>query len=95
LRSITELSSPRFNSIGGGKKIADRTADIAMRRMRLQKDIEMIDQAAVEADSEIYQYIIKNVADGIPYEYLQVPTGRRKFYEVRVKFFVLLAAKRG
>jgi hypothetical protein len=32
-------------------------------------------------------YIIKNVVDGTPYEYFDVPCGRRQFYELRRVFF--------
>lgn len=95
LRSITELSSPSFSGTGGGNKTSDRTADTACRRAQLQRDIEMIEQSAIEADSEIYAYIMDNVADGIAYEYLDVPAGRRKFYESRKKFFKILSDKKG
>ncbi|WMI82023.1 hypothetical protein [Anaerotignum sp. MB30-C6] len=95
LGAVTELSSPRFECTGTGNKIVDRTADTALKRVQLQRDIEMIEQAAMEADKEIKQYIISNVVDGIAYEYLQVPTGRRKFYESRKIFFTILSAKKG
>jgi len=94
LRSITELSSPRFDSAGGGNKTSDRTADTACRRTQLQRDIEMIEQSAIEADSEIYQYIISNVVDGVPYEYLGVPTSRRTFFRIKSDFYKILSVKK-
>ncbi|MDD4843201.1 MAG: hypothetical protein PHU31_02570 [Anaerotignum sp.] len=94
LRSITELSSPSFGGIGGGNKISDRTADTAVKRAQLQRDIEIIEQAAIEADSEIFQYILCNVVDCVPYQYLGVPAGKNQFYEARRKFFNLLSLKR-
>ncbi len=90
LRSITELSSPRFDSTGGGNKTSDRTADTACRRAQLQRDIEMIQQSAIEADAEIYAYILDNVVDGIAYEYLDVPASIASFYRKRRKFFWIL-----
>lgn len=95
LRSITELSSPSFSGTGGGNKTSDRTADTACRRVQLQRDIEMIEQSAIETDDEIHAYITSNVVDEIAYEYLGVPCGRRKFYESRKKFFKILSDKKG
>lgn len=66
----------------------------AMRNAALKRDVEMIERAAVEADPEIYQWILKNVTEGIPYEYLNVPMSRTKFYDTRRYFFFLLAQKR-
>lgn len=90
LRSITELSSPSFGGSGGSNKISDRTADTACRKACLSKDIEMIEQAAIEADAEIYPYIISNVADGVSYEFLDVPASIATFYRKRKKFFRIL-----
>ncbi|WP_304508932.1 hypothetical protein [Anaerotignum sp.] len=95
LRSITELSSPSFGGCGGGNKTSDRTADTACRRAQLERDIEIIVQSAIEADSEIYPYIITNVVDGVAYEYLDVMCGRRQFYEARRRFFKILSDKKG
>lgn len=53
----------------------------------LINDVKMIDTAAYEADNMLFGYIIKDVADGIRYEYLNVPCGRRQFYEMRRVFF--------
>lgn len=96
LRSMTEIGSPAFDGNGGcSGRTSDRTADTAIKKAELQKDLDLIEQTAIEADAEIYQYIISNVVDGVPWEYLGVPMGRRKFYETRKKFFYLLSEKRG
>jgi len=94
LRSITELSSPRFDNIGGGNKISDNTADTAVRRAQLKKDLEAIEQAAVEAGEELFPHIISNVVDGIAYEYLGVPASKTNFYLKRRKFFWILDKKK-
>lgn len=93
-RAITELSSPKFDSAGGGNKTSDRTADTAIRRTQLQRDIEIIEHSAIEADREISQYIISNVTDGIAYEYLGVPSSKTNFYLKRRKFFWVLDRKK-
>ena len=66
----------------------------AIRNVMLQRDIELIEQTAIEADPAIYKYILENVSEGNPYEYMDVPAGRRQFYEARRYFFYLLAQKR-
>lgn len=66
----------------------------AIRNAMLRSDIEMIEQTAMEADSEIYQWIIKNVTEGLPYEYMDVPINRTDFYCIRKYFFYLLSLKR-
>jgi len=94
LRSITELSSPVFGSMGGGGKTSDRTADTAIKRAQLQRDISIIEQSAIEADSEIYQYIITNVVDGIPYQHLGAPCSSSTFKRRKKFFFILLDNKK-
>lgn len=73
----------------------DRTSDIAIQRMQLESDMKMIEQAAENADKELSPYIISNVVDGIPYEYLGASVGRRQFYQSRRKFFYILSTKKG
>lgn len=70
------------------------TERAAIRNVMLQRDIELIEQTAMEADSEIYRWLIKNITEEISYEWLNVPIGRRQFYELRRYFFYLLAQKR-
>lgn len=84
------------NYTGGSKtnKITSSTENVALKIEELQKDIELIEQTAIEADSSIYQQIITNVTQNIPYEYLDVPCGRRQFYQARWYFFFLLSFKK-
>ena len=93
LRSLTEISSftPEGRSGGG---ISDKTASLAIKRMQLLEDMKLVEQSAFEADSDIYQYIINHVADGVPVEYLGVPCSRATFYRRKRKFFWLLDKKK-
>lgn len=59
-----------------------------------QKDVEQIEQTALETDPSLYPYILRSVTEGIPYEYMDVPCGRKQFYEARRIYFILLAEKR-
>lgn len=95
LRELTEVAAAAMQEGGRNGKVSDITADTAIRREALQKDLDSIEQAAMETDAELYGYIIRNVTDGIPYEYLGVPMGRRQFYKMRRKFFFILSEKKG
>ncbi len=70
------------------------TAQEAVKRALMQNDIDLIEKTAQEANRELYEWILKNVTEGIPYEWMDVPAGRRQFYESRRYFFYLLAQKR-
>ncbi|MFQ9509504.1 MAG: hypothetical protein ACLRZ7_00835 [Lachnospiraceae bacterium] len=88
LNAVTNDGMPKGNTVG------NPTERIAIRNEQLKKDIEIIESTSREADPELGEYILKNVAEGWPYEYLNVPCGRRQFYESRRYFFYLLSQKR-
>lgn len=94
LREMTELAAMTVQEGGRSGKVSDVTADTAIRRETLQKDLDSIEQAAMETDAELYGYIIRNVTDGIPYEYLGVPCSRANFFRIRKKFFWILSRKK-
>ena len=69
----------------------------AIRNVMYQKDCEMIEQAAVAASAEIYQYIIKSVTNDLSYRFIEydenlgrIPMGKTEFYATRRKFYYFL-----
>lgn len=87
-----------YTGMPGAAGSGDETEKLAMRRMELRKKIELIEQTAVEADLEIYRYIIKNVTEeGITYNYMRdfmnIPCGKNRFYSARRRFYYLLSQK--
>lgn len=71
---------------------------LAIRRAILEGKCKVIEQTAIETDSEIYQYILKAVTNEfISYNYLYtvmgIPCSRNTWYERRRKFYYLLAEK--
>lgn len=44
---------------------------LAVRREEYLKKMEMIEQAAIEADSDIYEYLVKGVTQGMTYSHLR------------------------
>ena len=92
--SLRGLSAVVNDGMPRGYKIGDQTANKAIKIEKLQKDNELIEQAAVQTDPYVYQFLLKNVTSGISYEYMDVPCGRRQFYEKRRLFFKILSEKR-
>ena len=92
--SCYSLNSSLSRGMNGSGK-SDPTASAAIRAEKYNSNIKLMETAAFEVDPVIGKYIIKNVAQGLPYEYLgAVPCGRRQFYEYRRKFFFLLDLKK-
>lgn len=94
LAALRGLGAVRYSSEPHGSGISDPTAAKAERVQQLARDIELIDQTAMEVDSVNYGSLIANVtAANLPYEYLSPSCGRRQFYENRRNFFYLLDEK--
>lgn len=92
VRSIEVTDMPAGHGNG------DVTANLAVRRAELQRKCELIEQTAIEADPDIYQYIIKGVTtEYATYRYLReiagMPCGKNMYYDRRRKFFFLLSKK--
>jgi len=85
------IRATRFNGSGIMKNgISDTTFDNAERIIRLKRDVEIIEQAAKDTDEVLYKYILRNVTEGIGFEVLNIPCGRRQFYDKRKVFFYKL-----
>lgn len=88
---ITAINQDKSGASDG---IGSPTEAQALRNERYLKEVELIEQTAIEVDSELKEYIIKAVTQDLTYEYLNVPCGRRQFYTKRRQFFYLLSQKR-
>lgn len=80
--------------MSSGSSYSNPTEYTAIKNVTLQKDIELIEGTALEADCDIHPWLLKNVTCGMPYEYMDVPLSRTKFYDSRRYFFYLLSQKR-
>ena len=80
------------SSVQGG--VSDPTGYTAQRIIKLSNDIELIENTIKEVGEDIYSYLLANIAHNTPYETLNVPCGRRQFFETRRKFFYLLNLKK-
>ncbi len=93
VKSIEISDAPR----GSGNE-GNATEDLAIRRAMLSKNCEVLEQTAIEADADLYQYIIKAATnEHITYDYLKlimdIPCSRNTWYQRRRKFYWLMSKK--
>lgn len=78
---------------------SDLTAKYAMRCVEYAKRIHIIEKAAMEADKDLYMYLLKAVTEGLSYAYLKtkldIPCGKDMYYDRYRRFFWLLSESRG
>lgn len=88
-------NSPQITGLPHGNEVGNPTESAAEKAAVMSHDIDLIETAVRAAAPDIYSTLLKNVTQGIQYDYMEVPAGRRQFYEKRRKFFYILAQKRG
>jgi len=79
-------------------KVADRTAEIAIQRKLLSDYMRMVEQSAIQADPELYSYILKAVTENLTFGVMKtlydIPCERDMFYDRRRKFYFVLSGVR-
>lgn len=102
-RKIADLHNPirsiNYDGMPHGTNPGEPTAAAAEQAAKLSKDCEIIEQSAIEADSGIYQEILKNVTHPrTGYWELrcvdEIPCSKKYFYKQRRKFFYILAKRK-
>ena len=97
--AINELSasSPTIERVVSSD-ISDLTAKCAIRKAYYSDRIKLIEQAAMDADQDLYIYILKAVTEGLAYTYLtsqmHIPCSRDTYYDRYRRFFWLLNESR-
>lgn len=90
-RAIAPDGMPHAPAVGS------LTEEAAIKAARLSDKMKLVEDAAIEADPDIYVWILQAVTqEGVYYQTLQTRglcCGRRMFYERRRKFYYLLAQK--
>ena len=94
VNSLYGLSEVNQDGMPKGNAISNQTESKTLRILKIRAENELIEQTAIETDPYIYQDIIKNVTQGIAYDYLDCHCSRGYFYDRRRKFFKLLSEKR-
>lgn len=88
------LSAINNDGMPHARSISNPTEQQAIRNEKFLANIVTVEVTCQEADNEIWQYILRNVAYGETYEYMNPPCGRRQFYQARRRFFYILDLKR-
>ena len=98
--AIDELSSSltTIGSIGSSNLPSDPTVKCVMKKAYYLERISLIEQAAKEADEDLYLYILKAVTEDLSYTYLkarlEIPCSRDTYYDRYRRFFWLLSEAR-
>lgn len=92
-KAITYSDMPK-----GSLNVSSPTERAAIRRAELLHKIELIEQTALEASGDLYQYLIKAVTnEDVYYHHLKtimdIPCGKDLYYEIRRRFYYLLSKK--
>lgn len=92
------VKSVQITDMPHGSGVGDPTNHLATRRAMLSAKCEVVENTAKEADSSLWQYILKDVTEeNISYTYLKqimsIPCGKNYYYDKRRKFFYLLSKK--
>ena len=90
------ISSKSFEWHGHRQsEFVDPTGDEVIFREEAQKNIDMVETAAKDADDVLGDYILEAVTDGVSYTYLRMvedmPCSRDRFYICYHKFFWILS----
>ena len=85
-------------TVHGSGPTGSSTERLAMRRAELIKKCELIEQTVLEADKDLYQYLLKAVTtEYVTYKYLKevmgIPCGKDMYYDRRKKFYYLMSKK--
>ena len=94
LRQCYSLHGPVPHS-GRSNGVNDPTSNAVIKAEAYKAKMAMVEEVAQEAADTLWPYLLKAVTEGVPYEWLDVPMGRRQFYEARRKFFFLLDKRKG
>ena len=85
-------------SAKSSQSISDPTVRCAISRVYIADRMEMVEQSAIEADPELYPYLIRGVTEGLSYDTLKmkynIPCCRDVYYAGYRRFFWLLSRRR-
>ena len=93
-----DVSSVGITNMPTSRNTNSNVERLALRRAQLEEKCKILEQTAIEADPELYQYILKAVTnEGISYNYLKmvmnIPCCKNVWYDRRRKFYYLLSEK--
>ena len=91
--SLSKIEREAATNIPG-----DPTAKCAIKKAYYLERIKLVEEAAMEADRDLYRYILRAVTEELSFTYLktklEIPCGRDMYYDRYRKFFWLLSEAR-
>ena len=97
-KEINAIASTKISDGKNAKNISNPVAIAVEKREEYIRKIELIENAANDADSELSYYLIKGVTEGVSYYGLrliyEMPTCKEKYYTAYRRFFFILDATR-
>lgn len=95
--SETDYKSPAV-FVSCGQMKGDPTERCAQSRIFFGERMEMVEQAAIEAEPDLYSYLLRGVTEGLSYDALKmkydIPCCRDVYYAAYRRFFWLLSKRR-
>lgn len=98
--SLNDISIPlsSIENVPTSNLPGDPTAKRALVKAFYAEKIELIENAAIEADKYLFSYILRGVTEELSYAYLKhklgMPCGKDMYYDRYRKFFWLLSEAR-
>lgn len=84
--------------VQSGQMRGDPTARCAISRLFFADRMKLVEQSAIQADADLYPYILRGVTEGFSYEALKmqygIPCCREVYYDRYRRFFWLLDKER-
>ena len=84
----------RFEALYSGNSHSDPVFNWVAKREYYAERIKLVEQAAMDTDTELWSYILTGVTNGVSYTYLknilQIPCSRDTYYRRYRKFFWIL-----
>ena len=98
-RELNEISFLKTKSeISPPGNFSNPTEQLALKRIKLEENINLINVTAAEADNCIDKWLIKGITENFTYEYLKyqlnLPAGRDLYYDRYRRFFWILDKKK-
>ncbi len=97
LRDLDGMVGRGDAAIQGDPQQSDPTANLAIRRTQLQKNIDLVERVIQETDSSLFYWIFLAVTEERSYTYLReikgIPCCREVFYKKYREFFYRLSHK--
>lgn len=94
LAASEPIATSKTTNTPSGNFLSDPTGRNATDKVYYLEKIRLIEQTAMAADRELYDYILKAVTEELSYTYLKsklrIPCGRDMYYDRYRRFFWLL-----